>query len=218
MVSPRVALFVLALLPAGSLQAATFVDGATSGFYHDGIGTVLNGTDPFFVAPGSGDPTVTLGPGQEPDLSAAATELGNWLSNPAALSGSGWSASPVSIPANWTVETETAIVYEIDGGATGLTGVTASIGVDNGILAWLNGAFVGGAQRAGGPTAGEYTFELGDLGSGINYFQLLREDHGGGTGFNISVTGEPAAAVPIPAAGLLLVAGLGGLAAVRRRA
>jgi len=201
---------------AGAVQASVLIDNATLGLYNSGIGTALNGTDPFFVSPGGGDPTVVLGTGEQPDLSAAATELGDWLSNPAAPTGTGWSAGPVSIPATWTVETETAIIYEIDGGATGLTGVTASIGVDNGILAWLDGNFLGGAQRPGGAFAGEYTFVLGDLAAGKSYFQLLREDHGGGTGFRISVTGETAAPVPLPAAGVLLLAGLGGLAAMRR--
>lgn len=202
---------------ASGAQAAVLVDGATTGFYNDGIATVLNGTDAFFVTPTGGDPTVTLGSGEEPDLSAAAAVLGDWLVNPAAPSGSGWSATKVAIPGTWTVESETAIIYEIDGGATGLTGVNASIGVDNGILVWLNGTFIGGEQRAGGAPTGEYSFDLGDLGAGKNYLQLLREDHGGATGFNITVTGETTTPVPLPAAGVLLVAGLGGLASLRRR-
>lgn len=219
MLSFRATLAALALVtPAGALQASVLIDNSTPGLYNAGIGAALNGTDPFFVAPGGGDPTVVLTSAQQPTLSAAATALGDWLTNPAAPSGAGWSAGPVSIPANWTVQTETAIIYEIDGGVTGLTGVTASIGVDNGILAWLDGTFLGGAQRSGGPIAGEYTFSLGDLGAGKSYFQLLREDHGGGTGFVISVTGDAVAPVPLPAAGVLLVAGLGGLAAMRRRA
>lgn len=219
MTSLRTMLTALAMLPAaGVLHASVLVDDATTGLYNAGIGNALNGTDPFFVMPGGGDPTVILSSAPAPDLSAASGALGDWLSNPAAPSGSGWSTGPVSIPSNWAVQTETAIIYEIDGGATGLTGVTASIGVDNGILAWLDGNFLGGAQRPGGPVAGEYTFALGDLGAGKSFLQLLREDHGGGTGFTISVTGEAVAPVPLPAAGVLLLTGLGGLAAMRRRA
>lgn len=213
------ALSALVLLPvAGAAPASTLIDDATAGLYNAGIGTALNGTDPFFVTPDGGDPTVVLGPTDAPDLSAAAGALGDWLATPAAPGGTGWSAAPVSIPSSWTIETETAIIYAIDGGTTGLTGVTASIGVDNGILAWLDGDFLGGAQRPGGASAGEYTFDLGDLGAGTSFLQLLREDHGGGTGFTIRVTGDAAAPVPLPAAGVLLVAGLGGLAALRRRA
>jgi len=211
---PAVAL-IAATLATGT-HAATLIDGSTSGLYNAAIGTTLNGTDPFFVVPGGGDPTVVLGAGDAPDLSAADAVLGNWLVTPAAPTGTGWSTGPVSIPASWAVETETAIIYTIDGGDTGLTNVIADIGVDNGILVWLNGTFIGGAQRSGGAVAGEYNFVLGDLGVGSNFLQLLREDHGGGTGFKISVTGDTAA-VPLPAAGVLLLAGLGGLTVLRRR-
>jgi len=213
---PRMGLMALALVgAAGAANAATLVDNATQGLYNSGIGTALNGTDPFFVSPSAGDPTVTLGSSQAPDLSAAASQLGGWLTTPASPGGT-WSTGPVSIPSNWSVQHETAIIYAIDGGATGLTGVSASFGVDNGILVWLNGMFVGGAQRPGGVVSGEHEFALGSLGSGTNYLQVLREDHGGSTGYDVSVTGN-VAPIPLPAAGLMLIAGLGGLAAIRRR-
>jgi hypothetical protein len=212
----RTGLMALALVgAAGAASAATLVDNATQGRYNSSIGTVLNGTDPFFVSPGGGDPTVTLGPSQAPDLSAASAALGTWLSTPSSPGGS-WSVGPVSIPSNWSVQHETAIIYEIDGGATGFTDVSASFGVDNGILVWLNGMFIGGAQRPGGPVSGEHQFALGTLGSGTNYLQVMREDHGGGTGYDVSVTGN-VAPIPLPAAGLMMIAGLGGLAAIRRR-
>jgi len=214
---PRVTLAVAFSTAAAGAGAATFVDDATTGLYNAGIGTVLNGTDPFFVTPSGGDPTTSLGPSDAPDLSAAATELGDWLTSPAAPSGSGWSSGPVSIPSSWAVQSETAIIYEIDGGASGLTGVTAEIGVDNGILVWLNGAFVGGEQAPGGASAGEHSFVLGNLAAGPNYLQLLREDHGGSTNYTISVTGDVAAPIPLPAAGILLAGGLAGLGALRRR-
>jgi hypothetical protein len=192
--------------------AATLVDGTTMGLYNSGIGTVLNGTSAAF--PSAGDPTQNFA--VAPDLSPAAAALGDWLTNPARPGGT-WSDDPVAIPRNWTVQHETAVIYEIDGGATGLSDVVASIGVDNGIFVWLNGEFIGGNMAPGGARAGEYVYDLGDLAAGTNYLQLLREDHGGGTGFSISVTGETAA-VPLPASALLLLAGLGGLGALRRRA
>ena len=114
------------------------------------------------------------------------------------------------------VNTETAIIYEIDGGAHGLNNVAASFGVDNGLFVWLNGSFLGGHLRPGGSVLGEFTLDLGSLGSGTNYLQILREDHGGGTGYAVSVTGD-VAAVPLPAAGFLLLGGLGALAGLRRR-
>lgn len=213
---PRTGLMALALVgAAGVANAATLVDNTTQGLYNAGIGTALNGSDPFFVNPNSGDPTVTLGASQEPNLSAASTALGSWLTTPASPGGN-WSTGTVSIPSAWTVETETAIIYEIDGGATGLSDVSASFGVDNGILVWLNGRFIGGAQQPLGSVPGEHQFALGTLGSGTNYLQVMREDHGGSTGYDVSVTGE-VSPIPLPAAGLMLIAGLGGLAAIRRR-
>ncbi len=93
----------------------------------------------------------------------------------------------------------------------------ASFGVDNGIFVWLNGVFVGGHLRPGGATAGEFTVTIGNLGSGLSFLQILREDHGGGTGYTVEVTGDAMAVVPLPAAGWLLLAGLGGLAIARRK-
>jgi hypothetical protein len=200
--------------PAFAASAVTLIDDDTIGRYVD-LGTVLNGEDAFFVAPGGGDPTVVLGPTQQPDISAAATPLGDGLTDPANPMGA-WSTGDVSIPRNWTVGSENAIIYTIDGGMTGFTDVTASFGVDNGILVWLNGTFIGGAQRPGGPSAGEHQFSLGTLGGGDNFLQVLREDHGGGTGYTVEVTGTPAP-VPLPAAGWMLVAAVGGLTAMRRR-
>ncbi|MFN7225534.1 MAG: VPLPA-CTERM sorting domain-containing protein [Paracoccaceae bacterium] len=162
-----------------------------------------------------GDPSLDIPAGNEPDLSAASAALGSWLTTPATPGGS-WSAGPVAIPAAWAVNTETAIIYAIDAGTTGLTNVLASFGVDNGLFVWLNGTFLGGHLRPGGVEAGEFQLSLGDLAAGTNYLQILREDHGGVTGYSVLVTGEPSP-VPLPAAGWLLMAGVGGLAAMRRR-
>ena len=164
-----------------------------------------------------GDPSLDIPDGNEPDLSAAASALGSWLTTPASPGGS-WSASPVAIPASWSVNSETAIIYELDGGAGGLSNVLASFGVDNGLFVWLNGNFLGGHLRPGGVVPGEFTLSLGDLGAGLNYLQILREDHGGLAGYSVEVTGDISPApVPLPASGLLLAAGAAGLAAFRRR-
>jgi hypothetical protein len=199
--------------PAG---AATLIDGATQGFYNNSIGTSLNGTSAYF--PTSGDPVIDIPAGTPIDLSAAAGALGDWLTTPSTPGGS-WSGLQ-SIPANWIVGTETAIIYAIDGGLTGLSNVVASFGIDNGIMVWLNGAFLGGHLRPGGPVAGEFTLNIGNLGDGMNFLQILREDHGGSTGYSVSVTGDlnpDLPPVPLPASALLLLTGLGGLAAARRR-
>lgn len=215
---------VAGALTAGAASAATLVDNTTLGFYNDGIGTDLDGTNPFggtFMFPAAdsagGDPVLDFGPGDEPDLSTAAAALGSWLTNPAAPGGS-WSATTIGIPTSWAVNDETAIIYEIDGGAAGIDNVSASFGVDNGLFVWLNGTFLGGHLRPGGSTLGEFMLSLGNLGAGMNYLQVLREDHGSASDYSVLVTGDVnMAPVPLPATGLLLVGGLALIAGKRRK-
>ena len=194
------------LLPAGLTSiasATTIVDNSTYGYYNDKLG------DFFYVA---GDPTVTFI--TAPDLSAA-SGLGDWLSNPSSLNSS-WSTTAVAIPNSWTINDETAIIYKFDGGATGLSDVVAKFGVDNGIFVWLDGVFLKGWQAAGGSYEWEYSLDLGSLSAGVHYLQILREDHGGATDYDILVTGE-ASPVPEPATMLLFGTGLAGLATIGRR-
>lgn len=216
----------VAVATAGSAQAATLIDGGTQGLYNSGLGVALDGSNPLggglsmfpLANVAAGDPVLDIPAGTPPDLSIVSSELGNWLTDPANPGGT-WSAGNVAIPATWAVNTETAIIYELDGGATGLSNVMASFGVDNGIFVWLNGTFLGGHLRPGGVTPGEFSLNIGNVGAGMNFLQILREDHGGGTGYSVSVTGDAAqvGVIPLPAAGWLLLAGLGGMAALRRR-
>jgi hypothetical protein len=199
---------------AAQAQALVIVNGATQGYYNDSIGTVLDGTNPCcggnFLFPtansASGDPNIEPVP-FEPNLAAASAALGNWLTNPAALNAN-WTFEP--IPAGWAINHETAIVYAITGD---YSNVQLSIGIDNGIFVWLNGSFIGGELHPGVAVLGEYTASLGNL-SGTNYLQILREDHGGATGYAINVTGDP---VPEPTTLVTLSLGLLGLASRRRR-
>jgi hypothetical protein len=66
----------------------------------------------------------------------------------------------------------------------------AEFGVDNGMFVWLDGEFIGGALRPGGVVLGEHTFNLGDLGAGTHYLQLLLEDHGLTNGFAVRKTAD----------------------------
>lgn len=200
-------------------QAATLVDGSTAGYYNDGLGMMLDGTSAVFPIAdvAGGDPSLDIPAGSPPDLSAAAGPLGTWLTN-SAPTGGAWSIATQAIPANWAINTENAIVYTLDGGDYGLSNVLASFGVDNGLFVWLNGDFLGGHLRPGGVSAGEFELSLGDLSSGLNYLQILREDHGVEAGYSVSVTGDlNVAPVPLPASGLLLAGGAALLAGLRRR-
>ncbi|HEY0878857.1 MAG TPA: PEP-CTERM sorting domain-containing protein [Zeimonas sp.] len=199
------------VLAASAAQADVIIDSSTPGYYNDQLGDLqpLAG----FPQPGT-DPTVTAAP--EPDLSTV-TNLGTWLGS-AAPSGGTWSGAPQAIPSSWTVNTETAIVYVIDAGAGGLANVQVGIGVDNGIYVWLNGEYQFGAMAPGADSENEYPFNLGSLPAGTHYLQVLREDHGGRTGYSIRVSAERVAAVPVPGALALLGIGLAGLGwGLRRR-
>jgi hypothetical protein len=178
--------------PADAVSPVALVDGSTTAFYNASLGRTLDGTGPQFPCANSvcGDPTVN--PASEPDLSSASGKLGPWLTSSPPASGS-WTG-PQVIPATWGVNSETAIVYVVDGGSGGYRDVTASFGVDNGIFVWINGTYVFGAMAPGPAVAGEYVFSAGDLPPGQNLIQVLREDHGGGTGYNVTIRGTPNAA------------------------
>jgi len=74
------------------------------------------------------------------------------------------------------------MVYEFDSGV-GLQNTVAQFGLDNGIFVWLDGNFLSGQLRPYGVDLGELSINIGNIDPGIHYLQVLREDHGGGTGY-----------------------------------
>lgn len=135
---------------AAPVRAATLIDGSKQGLRNSRLGTALAGTSTYFPLANSAgdDPTIDIPAGTSIDPSAAATALDAWLTTPSTPGGS-WSGLQ-SIPATWAVNTETAIIHRLDAGLGGLSNVFASFGIDNGIMAWLNGTFLGSHLRPGG--------------------------------------------------------------------
>jgi hypothetical protein len=196
-------------------QAVTLVQTSDPGYYNNSIGTVLNLTNggeggPFPVTNDS-----TLSFGTAPDLSAASSALGNWLTDPANLNAN-WSGQ-IPIPNAWNPGDEVAIIYEFN--TLGATNVNASFGVDNGIFVWLDGVYLFGARAGGTFTLGEYNVPVGDLAAGTHYLQILLEDHGGSNGYAVEITADTFIDAPTPEPGMLALFGLGlaGLGIARRR-
>jgi hypothetical protein len=200
--------FLLACSNLSFAARVKVLDGGDFGYYNDSIGTVLDHTneiDPqvLYLFPGpdqqEGDPV--LNPAPEPDLSAAAGVLGQWLNTPPVLNAN-W-RGPGPIPYDWKVNTETAVIFRFDTGGAGLRDFVLEIGADNGIYVWLDGVYRHGAFAPGGAREWEYFIPLGDLAAGTHYLQLLREDHGVENGFRMKLT-----AVPEPATLALLCLGI----------
>jgi hypothetical protein len=201
MFSKRLLLATAIVFAAAPMQAGAvvIVDGTTSGFYNAGLGdlstdSVLGAqTDTatsFNLFPAAnvsaGDPTippVASAPNLVGADPATVTALGSFLGNTTALGGN-WSAAPQAIPSTWSVNDETAIVYTIDAGA-GFSDLTVNIGVDNGVYVWFDGAYQFGAMAPGGASAFEYSVNVGPVSGGTHFLQILREDHGGATGWVI---------------------------------
>lgn len=192
------------------------------GFYNDSLGTILNGTNggntPTGYFPTTDDSTVQFP--LAPDLSTANAVLGNWLNAPLHLN-SNWRTEAV-IPNRWGVGTEVAVMYQFN--TLRATNVVAKFGVDNGIFAWLDGAYLGGARAGGGVGQWEYQVNVGDLDAGTHFLQLLLEDHGVTNGYAVEVTADtfipgPPPNVPEPGSlTLSILAALGlGAGTMRKR-
>ena len=217
MKSKITALFVLLCLASSSSYAAIIIDNSTSGLYNSGLGDIafIDGAGGFLPAANisEGDPTIVLGSDPGLNFNLVAAFGADWLGGD--YSGGTWSGSAVPIPTTWAVNTETAIVYDFT--LASISDIHIDLGVDNGIIAWLDGNFLFGATAPGGASLSEYDIDLSGVSAGSHSLQILRADHGGGTGYAISVDATDSAKVPEPSVIALFAAGLLGLSFARRK-
>jgi hypothetical protein len=156
------------------------------------------------------------------DATAATTFGGDttgWTST--SYDDSGWSEGAtlfgnadygIGAPATeWAAEYDPKVRKTIDAGA-GINGAMLDIAIDNGYDLYLDGVLLDSQNAEGYTYRWEYSVALGNLSAGLHTIALQLEDHGGITGFDAQLTGEP---VPEPAS--VAVLGLGAVAAIRRR-
>lgn len=119
----------------------------------------------------------------------------------------------------WTAGTDLAMTTSFDFSGTVTGPLNLHVASDNGFLVFLNGVQLAKENAEGFTSYWEYEYALDPalLQQGTNVLQVLAEDHGGITFFDLQLDANVNAAVPEPAMPALFGAALLGLMAARRR-
>lgn len=146
-------------------------------------------------------------------LAQYAQNDGVWNSGASAFGSGGTFATA------WTADTDLAMTtsFDFSGAVTGP--LNLRVASDNGFIVFLNGVQLAKGNAEGFTSYWEYEYALDPalLQQGTNVLQVLAEDHGGVTFFDMQLDADVNAAVPEPAMPALLGVALLGLVAARRR-
>ncbi|WP_133296089.1 hypothetical protein [Zooshikella ganghwensis] len=215
--SKVVSKFVLIASLAGSMavNASVIINNNTGGYYNDGIGDMADYYGPSQF-PGAniseGDPVIN-NPAEPTHFSAA---FGNdWLNGDYSGPESKWQTVS-NIPDTWKINHETAIVYEFT--TDSFSDLSIDLGVDNGYFLWFDGKYISGALAPGHSNINEYNIDISDVAAGNHRLQIIREDHGVASDFDIRVEAKSKPTpVPTPFSVALIVVGLLGMLVMRKK-
>lgn len=123
----------------------------------------------------------------------------------------------LSYSTEWMANTDLALqkTVHIDGNASN---ILLNVAADNGFIVFVNGTEVARGMAEGYTSYWEYSQGVNSslFVKGDNIINVIAEDHGGATFFDMNLTAE-VTPTPIPGAAVLLFSGLAGLLGLKRK-